>query len=225
MLQPRSLLAASFTEWWDNFYQTHFSTSGDYENLGISDGGIMSLESIVIGIAVGFFIASCMAIFNRRVLGDFVRQVLSSECHSPESAKTLEELGYHKNAFIRGSLKGGVSLRRVIKCVEEEAFYAEVAKKRAEFEAKHANSQGKAPKFREPKFEVPLLSRHYYIPEELKYIADVKFEKKGTNWIVLVLAFVLFAAIAVGFLLAVPELLQMLDNMIGMFDWRSDVLT
>lgn len=225
MIQLCSVLAASFSEWWDTFYSTYFSTSGDYENLGITDGGIMPLESIVIGIAIGFFIACCLAIFNRRVLGDFVRHVLSNECLSPESAKTLEELGYHKNAFIRGSLKNGVSLRRVIRCVEEEEFNAEVAKKRAEFEAENAEKGKKAPKFREPSFKTDLSLRHYYIPEEKKYVAETKFEKKGTGWPELILAFVLFALIAVGLLLLIPELLQMFDNMIGMFDWKSNVLT
>lgn len=225
MIQLRSVLAASLSGWWDNFYNTYFSSSGDYENLGITDGGVMPIGSIVLGIAIGFFIACCMAIFNRRVLGDFVRHVLSHECLSPESAKTLEELGYHKNAFVRGSLKRGVSLRRVIKCVEEERFNAEVAEKRAEFEAANAEKGKKAPKFREPIFKADLAQTHYYVPEDMKYVAETKFEKKGTGWPELVFAFVLFAVIAVGFLLLVPELLQMLDNMLGMFDWKSNVLT
>ena len=123
-----SLLAVSLSEWWSSL----FSASEEYEHLGISGESGM-IPSIVIGIAVGFLVAACMAIFDRRVLGDFVRQVLSHECYSKESAKTLEELGYHKNSFVRGALKSGVSLRRVVKCVEEEEFLLNLEKERAEF--------------------------------------------------------------------------------------------
>ena len=58
---------------------------------------------------------------------------------------------------------------------------------------------------------------HFYIPEELRYTADLKFEKKGTNW--LVFGGVVVGAIAVGLLSIwlLPELLQMADNFIGMF--------
>ena len=215
-----SLLAASFSDWWNSL----FSASEEYEHLGISGGSGM-IPSIVIGIAVGFLIASCMAIFDRRVLGDFVRQVLSHECHSKESAKTLEELGYHKNSFVRGALKNGVSLRRVIKCVEEEEFLSNLERERAEFEAAHAEPNGKKPRFQEPKFKMDPSVMHYYIPEELKYVADVKFEKKGTGVHTLVLTFILVIALAIAFLFLIPELLQMFENMLGMFDWKSNVLT
>ena len=220
MIRYASVLAASFFEWLGGI----FSTSEEYENLGITGGGSM-LPSIVVGIAIGFLIASCMAIFDRRVLGDFVRQVLSYECFSRESAKTLEELGYHKNSFVRGGLKNGATLRRVVKCVEEEVFYEKVEAARVEFEKAHADDGKRKPKFREPKFKMDPSVMHYYIPEEMKYTADVRFEKKGTGVHTLVLSFVLIAAITVALLFLIPELLQMFDNVLGMFDWRSNVLT
>ena len=57
---------------------------------------------------------------------------------------------------------------------------------------------------------------HFYIHHEDIYMADVKFEKKGTDW-------VMFAATVVGSVVVMclvfyflPDLFQMLDNMIGM---------
>lgn len=223
-MQTRFYLAGALSEWWSEFYDTYLSTeSYSYEYIGGS--GIMSLRSIIFGILIGFFVACVVTVFDRRVLGDFVRHVLHNDCLSRESAKTLYELGYHKNSIIRGSLKSGVSLRRVVKCVEEEDFNAETARKRAEFEAEHAYLGKKAPKFREQKFKMDTESMHFYIPEEMKYMADVKFEKKGTGVLTLVLAFVVFAVLALAALFFIPELLQMLDNMIGMFDWKSNVVT
>lgn len=192
----------------------------EYGYLNLSDGGVMS---VIIGILIGFFVACCMTLFDRRVLGDFVRHVLRNECLSRETAKTLAELGYEKNAFVRGALRSGVSLRRVVKCVEEEAFNAETARKQAEYEA--ANEGKKVPAYKPPKFKVDVSTMHFYIPEELKYMADVKFEKKGANPVTLLIALVLFAAVAVIAFYAVPELLQMLDNMLGIFDPNNNVVT
>ena len=194
--------------------------SYDYQYLRFGDGGVMSL---VIGLLVGFFLACCLTVFDRRVLGDFVRHVLYNECFSKEEAKTLEELGYLKNSFVRGSLKNGVSLRRVVKCVEEEEFLEEV---RAMREAYEKENEGKrvAP-FKEPKFKMDVSTMHFYIPEELKYTADVKFEKKGANAITLLIALLLFAAVAAIAITVIPEILQMLDNMLGIFDQKNNIVT
>lgn len=192
-----------------------------YEYINVGSGGFLP---IVIGLLVGFFLACCATVFDRRVLGDFVRHVISNECFSKESAKTLTELGYHKNAIIRGSLKSGVSLRRVVKCVEEEQFLADVEKKRKEYEAAHANDR-KAPAFKAPKFVMDASVMHFYIPEDLKYTADVKFEKKGTNALTLAVAFVLFLAIALVVLYLLPDILQMIDNMLGMMDSKNNIVT
>ena len=98
-------------------------------------------------------------------------------------------------------------------------------KERAEFEAAQRDSEGKKQIFHEPKFKMDPSVMHYYIPEDLKYVADVKFEKKGTGVHTLLLAFILVSALAIALLFLIPELLQMFDNMLGMFDWKSNVLT
>lgn len=222
-MQTLARLASIFSELWEWIYERLFQPEYDYSYISVNDSGILSLQNIIIGIMIGFFIAACMSVFDRRVLGDFVRRVLSCECCSKETAMTLEELGYLKNSIIRGSLKNGVSLRRVVKCVEEEEFNEAVVQKRAAFEA--ANADKKAPAFREPKFRMDTSTMHYYIPEEMKYMADVKFDKKGTNGLTVLLAFLVFLVLAVVALLVLPEILQMLDNVVGMFDQKSNILT
>ena len=60
-------------------------------------------------------------------------------------------------------------------------------------------------------------AHHFYIPEEMKYTADVKFEKKGSTW----LGAILFVAVAIviGFvlLLVLPYLLSLLNDFVGAF--------
>ena len=179
---------------------------------------------IIFGLLIGFLVACCATVFDRRVLGDFVRHMLQNDCVSRENAKTLAELGYLKNSIIRGSLKSGVSLRRVIKCVEEEDFLAAVEAQRAAYIEANGGEKGVKP-FKAPKFVMDTSTMHFYIPEELKYVADVKFEQKGTNALTLVLAFVLFIGIALLVVFLLPDLLQMLDNMLGMLDSKNNVLT
>ena len=164
-----------------------------------------------------------MTVFDRRVLGDFVRHVLANDCLSREKAMTLEELGYLRNTIIRSSLKGGVSLRRVVKCVEEEDFLRDVALRREAYAAENAEKKGA--RFKEPRFRVDPSTMHFYIPEEMKYVADVKFEKKGANFVTLIVATLLFVVLAAVAFFIVPDLLQMLDNMLGIFDSKNNILT
>lgn len=213
-----SVLNSEPTLWeelWEYFNDKYFTPQyGDYQYIDLGSGSMFSFQTIVIGFIVGAILASLSYIFNKRVLGDFVRALLSVEAHSPDRAQTLEQLGYLKNTTIRSALKRGASLRRVVKCVEEEAYLAEQEQKRLQFEASRTDPKQK---FKELPFVMDPSTAHYYVPEELRYTADLKFEKKGTNW--LVFGGVVVGAIAVGLLSIwlLPELLQMADNFIGMF--------
>lgn len=202
-------------ELWDYFNDKYFTPDyGDYQYIELGEGSMFSLQSIVLAFIIGIILASIAAIFNKRVLGEFVRKLLSEEIHSPEKAQTLEQLGYLKNTTIRSALKHGTTLRRVVKCVEEEAYLAEMEQKRAEFEA--ANTDPRV-KFKEIPFVMDVSAAHFYIPEDMRYMSDIKFDKKGTNW--LVFGGVIVGAVAMGLLVIwlMPQLLQMLDNFLGMF--------
>ena len=173
-----------------------FGADAQYEYLGNAADSMTSLPMIIIGIFIGLAIASFGAVFNKRVLGDFVRKLLREEALSAESAKTLAELNYQRNPVIRSSLRKGVTLRRVVRCREEEEYLAAIETKQTEYEEQRKNDPS-LPKFKAEAFRVDPDEHHFYIPEELKYMADVKFEKKGSTWlgaivfiVVLVIAFV-----------------------------------
>ena len=85
---------------------------------------LVSFRNIVFAFFIGINIAAIMAIFDKRVLGDFARKLIREEALSPETAMTLSELGYYKNTAIRSSLRSGYTLRRVVRCVEEEQYNA-----------------------------------------------------------------------------------------------------
>ena len=87
---------------------------GDYDNLGISASTLTGLRGIIVALFIGVIIGAISSMFNRRVLGDFVRALTSEGCRTPESAKTLAELGFLKNTAVRASLRAGGVLGRVV---------------------------------------------------------------------------------------------------------------
>ena len=113
-------------ELWTYLSEKYFTLDlGQYENLGLAgnNGGLINLSWAIIALCLGMVIAAVLAVYEMRGLGEFVRKLLLEECYTPESAMTLSQLGYHKNAAVRGALRGG-SLSKVVKCAQKEAYSA-----------------------------------------------------------------------------------------------------
>lgn len=212
-------LAAGETSFWDElgriFKEWYASLdASQYEHLGFGTGTMISIPIIVIGVCIGIFAAAAFACFDKNRLGGFVRALVRAECLSPEGAKTLDELGYGraKGAGIRGSLKHGTVLGRVVHCVEREAYEADVEAARAAYIEKTGSEKG----FDYPLFVMDFDTAHFYIPDEEHYRAEVRFEEKGSGWRALLLVGLVAVVVAALLLFFLPELLQMLDNMIGL---------
>ena len=106
-------------ELWDYLSEKYFTLNlGQYENLGFggNSGSLINLSWAIMALCLGMVIAAVLAVYEKRGLGEFVRKLLSEECYTPESAMTLAQLGYRKNAAVRGALRGG-SLASIIDCV------------------------------------------------------------------------------------------------------------
>ncbi len=203
-----------FEELWEYFDETYFSPEiPRLENFTLGTGTLVSLKTILIGLTIGLILASFITIYNKKYIGSFVRKLLSDECHSKESAKTLDELGYLKKIGVRQAIKTDKPLSRWIRCVEEDEFNEEMSKKRAEYEEAHKN-EPKAPKFKEVSFKRDVKTMHFYIPEEKKYAIDVKFNAKGANWVSFILVAVISIATCAFLSFALPEIIQMIDNFI-----------
>ena len=188
---------------------------GEYENLGFGDFAFVNLRSIIFGLTLGIIFASYLAIFNRRVYGDFVRSLIGENCSSPATAKTLSELGYMKNSAVRSALKSGNTYRGLVRCPEAEEYYASREQARGEYEARVAASGEKAKPFTAPEFRYDFTKARFYIPEDRHFTASERFEKKGTSVlgavIITVVSLLLFWAI----LKFLPDVMQLLDNFVG----------
>lgn len=203
-------------ELWDYFIDKYFSIEyGLYDNFEVGGSAFFSPGSIVVCMFIGIVLASVLAIFNKRVLGDFVRAVSRESATSPERAMTLEQLGFLKNSAVRSALKRRGSLRRVVRCVEDD---------RADLEAGNPLRPGIAELYGDisPVEGAPgagrtdLNTAHFYIPQAEIYTAEIRYEKKGTNWLsffgVIVLCLIL---VSILFKL-MPDIFQLVDNFITM---------
>lgn len=202
------------SSFWKDLWNALFADETSYEYLEKGAVSLTSLRMIIVGVFIGLALACFAAVFNKRVLGDFVRKVLHEEALSAETAKTLSELGYARNFCIRSSVRKGVNLRRVVRCREEEAYLSEMEQKEAEYEEKRKETP-KLPKFKVEPFRVNADEHHFYIPEEMKYMADVKFEKKGSTWLGAIVFVVILLILMVAAFCVLPYILTVLNDWFG----------
>lgn len=204
-------------ELWLYFLDTYFYNETAYEYLNMDGSSFVTVRNIVIGVLIGLCFAGFAAVFNKRIWGDFVRLLLREECLSAESGKTLPELNCAHKLWLRYGVKRGVNLRRVVRCREEEDYLREIGEREAAYAEKRREDPSLPKRLRVKPFRVDPDSHHFYIPEEMKYMADVKFEKKGNTWLGAVLFVVILVIVGFAVLMVLPYLLSLLNDLVGSF--------
>ena len=203
-----------FEDIWNYLYEAYFNIGEGYTNLGTESSPIITVGTVVFGIYIGAIIACIVMFYNRQVVGSAVRRMLNDKIHSREKAITLSELGYKKNFLIRSMFRDSNSLRRVVKCVEEEDFYAEQNRSRIEYDKKREQGE-KLPKFHEEIYRVDIDNDHFYIPDELELTATTKFQKKGSTWLSMIISIIILTVAFFAILLFLPWFLDQLDGAFG----------
>ena len=204
-----------FEELWEYFVNTYFSPEIPHtENISFGTGTLVTLKTIIIGLTFGLILASFITIYNKRYIGGFVRKLLKEECLSSEKAKTLAELGYSKSFGVKHAIGSNGTLVRWVRCVEEDQFNAEMDQKREEFDEAHKNDT-KPPKFKKIDFKRNTKTMHFYIPEEKKYAADIKFDSKGANWRSFILVTIVSILLCAFLSYTLPDIVKMIDNFIS----------
>ena len=201
-----------FEELWEYFNEKYFSVDMPYmENFTIKTNALFSFRMLIIGLTVGIVIASVMSVYNKRYIGSFIRKLISEGCLGPENAKTLDELGYLKNFGVRSVIKSGGTLSRWARCREEDEFLEALKIQKAEFDEKHKD-EANPPKFKEPEFRRDCNTMHFYLPEEKKYAAEVKFDDKGAKWGAVILVAIVAIVLCAFICYMLPDALKMIDN-------------
>ena len=176
--------------------------SYQYENLDLG-GSMISVDMIILAIFIGGVIASFAAVYNKRMLGGFVRALIKAGANTPETAKTIGELGFGEDPFVRSALRGENALRRTV-------VLAEVARLDGA-DAKTAEKRGRSNKKEKINFE----TARFYIPEQRRARAEIRYDNKGTGLVALLFSVLAFAVIAAIVYFILPDLLEMLDTLIA----------
>ncbi len=198
-----TLLSFSFVSLPDSISNFFHPRLGGYTNFEISESTARMLPIIVFAIFLGVFLAAFYTLYIRTILGAMVRKLSDREIFSPDRAVTLEELGFHKNIFVRRALKNPYSLRRVVRSTELDSH----------------EEQGSASAFR-----FTPTSEHFYLPEAEKYKAEMRFGKKKTE--LSTVFFTLFCLVLCEIVVfaCLPELISFLDNVISVFSVKGNTV-
>lgn len=200
-------------ELWDYFVENYLESERVYYNLGLSTE---ILPMILLGLFAGAIIATFAVIYDNRVIGGFVRKMVAMGVVGKEKAATLRDLGTNERSSFARALRTSVGLRRVVHCIEEEEYYLELEKTREEYEKRRAEDQT-LPKFKSIDYKF-VGTEHFYIPEDKRISAEVKFANRGIKmWLVPVVVVVSVVGFF-GLMLLIPYILQLLDEMIGSFN-------
>lgn len=216
---PRVLAEAEaelplWKELWNYFRDNYFTVdlTGRYEHIDVGSGSLLTIRNIILGLFAGIIIAAFAVAFDKNHLGRVVRKVIKEGCLSPETAKTLQELDCHRSPAVRGSIKRGTVLGKVLHCVEKEQHARDIEQARAAYAEKNGSEAG----FEPVPFRMDLETAHFYIPDEEHYAAEVRFEKGlASGWRTLIAVVILSVVGAALLCVFLPDVLQMVDNMIG----------
>lgn len=235
----QSLIYELLNHFEEKYFTVNFKS---YDNFSISGAKGASITNAILAIAIGIIIASAIMTHTKSCHGAFVRKLLKTGATSPENAKTLSELGFFHNLSVRRELKRGVSLRKLVFCKEKKSldttngFTNETQEQASEEESEpsvESQSDEKAKQnklmqillaikyFFIPKkdqneiFEIDFETMHFYIPEDLRYRADVRYEKKGSGWLPFIIVSVATVIATALLCVYLPELFQFADNLIS----------
>lgn len=196
-----------FATWYQNstlgelityFHQTYFSIQfGAYDNFSVTKQTASIINKIIPALIWGIIIAAIATVYCRRIVGAFVRTLIEKEVLCPEAAVTLFDTDAFRSTILRHELCRGAFLRKVVFCREEQAYLLEKGK--------------------DATYKIDFTRDHFYIPEDLKYRAEVRFNPKGSGWLSVVLTVVL-VPLFVGLLCRfMPNILQLADGLITFF--------
>jgi len=168
----------------------------------------LSIYLVILGVCAGLIIGLIYSYSTRIAAHRLTKALISGGHNTPETAVTLSQLGVKSKFKLRRMLKSGRVIRRVVLC------------------ANVAEMQDPTPtrlkKFWFTKFlgqELPQKTdfkvAQFYIPEENRISAEVRYSREGMSPAALVITVVVIIAVAIGAMLVVPELLTMTENVFG----------
>lgn len=167
---------------------------------------LMSLEVIVWCLCGGLILGALGSYFTRRDASLFIHKLIQDEIHTPDRAITLEEAGLSANLPLRLSLRTGKPLRRLLTCVNEEDF----PKKKCGFISRFFTGKQEI-------VQTDFKTARFYLPEEMKYRAETRYNVKNVTPLDLLLSVVILIAAGFVAIYAAPKLMDLLGGFLSSF--------
>ena len=146
-------------------------------------GADMTLASVIWPLIAGVVIAVIVVFVVKRTTGRLVKALLDQKADSPETAKTLGELGFDRKPALRYSLRPNATLRKLVMTVP-------------------ADGEGK-----------PITGEtRLYIPEDKAYRAETSYNPDGTSLLLLLLLVLMLLLAAAAVMTLVPLLVEWLSS-------------
>lgn len=266
MKYPSVLANPVVREWiaaiWGWIYEFFNPELDGYTNFDFGSGGLINIRIIIFGIFGGVLLSSLYTIYVKNVVGAFVRKLLAEKCLSREQAKTLSELGFSRNPFVRAALRGSLLASTVMHVTGgtdkqaagqgsenacdadganganspasaddaalDDAVDAEASGGSKGGGSENGSSEGGEVSPEGQRADDPIAleptslssdaaETRYYIKEEKKYVAEMRFDARGSGWPTFF--FVLLISVICVFLIFafLPQILRFLDNTISIF--------
>lgn len=187
-----------------------------YQNFDI-DVNNGSLEILLWSIYAGIILGVLASLVYRVCTHSFVSAVIKAGALDENSAVTLDSLDFRGKWYIKRQFRSASSLSRMFVCTNADTF----PKKKC----------GALSRFWHEKFlgdeiptVVPFETAKFYLPEERRIAAELRFTPEDRPVRTFILAAVILGAVIFAATIAIPELLQMLDNLMTQLTPESNYI-
>lgn len=181
-----------------------------FENFDLSSP-LFTMETVIWGVVIGVCVGAVWSVLTRRTYGTFVKRLHTAGAAAPEKAVTLAELKMEKNPILKLALREGKPLRKYALCENPDDCVI-----RRPAPTGIAKTVRRVFSMEESRPPVTDLSRaRFYMPDEQRYEAEVRYDKKGTDLAGLIVSVVLLIALGFAVQWILPELLAFLDRAIS----------
>lgn len=154
-----------------------------------------SMEMVIWCMFIGLMLAAISMFYQKKVIGSFVRALLSANASDQTTAKTLMDLGFARSYPVRSALRKGGALRKLV--WETDDNFLE-------------NENGIKYSARQTPMDVN--TARFYISEENRIRAELRYSAKGSDVFMLIITALVFLMIAYLAVTYLPDLLQLLKD-------------
>lgn len=167
-----------------------------------------SVQLLVWGICAGALLGILLMIVRRTQSYAIIAALKEHGADSPETARTLAELGLSKKWYVQRYLKTESPMRRLVLCANEDEFPPQKKNPMAVFWYEKFLRD-------EIPVRVPYDVARFYLPEENRVKAEFRYPREVHPVRAFVLGAVLLILSAAFVTWALPQLLTMLDDFVN----------